>query len=182
MKRPLIPSLALLLLVTANTAAAGGSYGNGYRSTSIFYGSGFSGNYGHGYASGYRGGGHYGRGYSSGIRYGHSGHGYGSNNGWYFLGGALLGSLLTYSYSQSRYGNTYVRNYPATTYYQPAVERRVVYTTPVVQTTRVTEVRPRAQVVRRLHRDLEGRCYESKFNDSGDELRIELPPADCDWG
>jgi len=177
-----VPFLVLALFSAAGTAVAGGSYGHGYGSTSIFYGTSFSGHYGNNYASGYRGGGYHGRGYAHGARYGNYSHGYGSNNGWYFLGGMLLGGLLTHSYNSSRYSTTYA-SYPRTTYYQPypVVEKRIVYSAPVVQTTRVARSAPQSQAVRRLHRDLEGRCYEIKFNDSGDELRFELPPSDCDW-
>ena len=79
----------------------------------------------------------------------------------YALGGLVLGAVLTNAYNQSRTPQpqaTYVQQ----TYQVPV--QRVVITQP-----------------RRLLRDLNGNCYERTTDAAGNELRIELPPSDCNW-
>lgn len=94
------------------------------------------------------------------------------NNGWNnrwnggdFVGGLVVGSLLTSSYAQ------------------PVVTERVVYrTAPVRQEVVYVNPQPRrvnAAPRRKLLRDLQGNCYQIDTTSSGDEIRIELPPQEC---
>ncbi len=120
-------------------------------------------------ARGYHGshyyGGHY---YGGGGHYGHRhrGHRHGrhhSRRGAYLAGGLILGSLLTHAYHRSHYPRT-----------EPYVvrERRVIRSTPHVVERRTTK---------RLFRDRDGNCFERTFNRNGDELLVELDPAECAW-
>ncbi len=81
-----------------------------------------------------------------------------------FVGGLILGSLLTY----------------------PRREE-VIYRAPVTTRREVVVVRetPRrsAPVVtgRRLLKDLDGNCFERQVDEQGNEIRIELDPSECNF-
>ena len=91
-----------------------------------------------------------------------------------FVGGLVVGSLLTNSINSSRdYAD---RNYD-----------RVVYrSAPVTRTREVRVVNRTAAPAarssgRRLLRDLEGNCFEISRNSAGDEVRVELLPEQCEF-
>lgn len=87
-----------------------------------------------------------------------------------FIGGLVLGSILTYPrYSTSRRDNYYYRSAPIRR--SPSVT--VISRTPINTGT----VAPG----RRLLRDLEGRCYEILRDEDGNEIRTELEPAACNF-
>ena len=91
--------------------------------------------------------------------YGHHGH-HGGHAG-YFVGGLLLGTLLA--------PPRYVPSPPVVYVPRPAyVGPRVSYVAP-------------APIGRRLLRDIDGNCFERKIDTRGNELRIQLPAADCAW-
>ncbi|MBL4819631.1 MAG: hypothetical protein JKY98_01395 [Gammaproteobacteria bacterium] len=85
-------------------------------------------------------------------------------NGGSFLGGLVLGSVLTYP-RYSRYDNYQYRS--TGTYRSPQVT--VINRTDTVASGR------------RLLRDLEGRCYEIITDENGNELRTELEPVACNF-
>ena len=115
-------------------------------------------------ARGYGGrhyGGHY-RGYSGGYYGGHH-HNYAP----YFVGGMLLGAMLT-----------------PPRYYPPPTQVVYVQRPTVVAAPQVVYAQPQASpsaVGRRLLRDLNGDCFERRFDGSGNELRTQLPAAECVW-
>lgn len=82
-----------------------------------------------------------------------------------FVGGVVLGSLLSQPVRERSVERVVYRTQPA-----PRT-REVVY---AVESRR-TSVSSR----RRLLRDLEGNCFERTTNAAGDEVRIELDPAEC---
>ena len=86
-----------------------------------------------------------------------------------FLGGLVLGSLLTYpSYSSRRYDREVYRSAPVT--------REIVY---------VNRTAPQRSAPvpsgRRLLRDLEGNCFERIVDEEGNEVRIQLEAAECSF-
>ncbi len=97
------------------------------------------------------------------------GRGYRRFDGGDFIGGLVVGSLLTNSYNSSR-------DY-----------QRVVYrSAPVTRTREVRVVNRSASPSvrssgRRLLRDLEGNCFEITRNSAGDEVRVELQPQQCQF-
>ena len=103
------------------------------------------------------------RGYGHG--YGHGGHhyrgGHHSSHGAYLAGGLLLGSIIAHSY--------HTRHAPV---YAPVVAQRTVVHEPVVVTRKPT---------RRLFRDRNGNCFERTTSTQGDEMMVELDPAECAW-
>jgi len=112
-------------------------------------------------AGGYRGH-YYGHGYGHGGYYyrGHHGH-HGGDDGAYLVGGLILGSLITHA----------VMSRPAPYYEERAV---VVQQAPVV-------VQAAPQSGRHLLRDRNGNCFEKNYNNRGDEVLVELDPAECSW-
>ena len=105
-----------------------------------------------------------GHGYPSGH---HSYPRYHSNRGAYLVGGILLGSVLTHAFSP--------RPSPEVVY----IERRPYRSPRIVYEEPTTVVRRPAG--RRLVRDLNGNCYEQRFDRNGTELRTQLPATACDW-
>ena len=93
-----------------------------------------------------------------------------------FLGGLVVGSLLTSSYQSSRdYGRVVYRSTPVTRTREVVVDRSSVSRT-------VSSATPRAQGNgRRLLRDLNGNCFEITYNGAGDELRQEIDPSLCEF-
>jgi hypothetical protein len=88
-------------------------------------------------------------------------------NGGDFVGGLVVGSLLSNSYSQPRVTERVI-------YRSAPVSQEVVY---VNQQPRTINTAPR----RKLLRDLQGNCYQIDFTANGDEIRTELPPQDCSF-
>ncbi len=74
----------------------------------------------------------------------------------YLVGGLLVGSLLTNAYHNAQ---------------------TTVYTQPAVPTNQGTG----AAQGRHLLRDLSGNCYEVTIDGAGNELRTQLPPAQCNY-
>jgi hypothetical protein len=157
MKPIVLATLVAALLVGSTEALAGnGGYHGGYN--------GHGGNYKHGGYYGHGGGYYYRPGYYRYPYYGYPYYGYHQNNNnynngvYYALGGLVLGSILT------------------NTYYQNRVATQPVYVQQTYQPARV--VVPQG---RHLVRDLNGNCFERTTDAAGNELRTELPPADCNW-
>ncbi len=93
-----------------------------------------------------------------------------NNRGWNgsnFVGGLVVGSLLTNSYSQ------------------PRVTERVIYRSAPVRQEIVYVNQNRATVStaqrRKLLRDLQGNCYQIDISPNGDEIRTELAPSECSF-
>jgi hypothetical protein len=89
-------------------------------------------------------------------------------NGGDFVGGLVVGSLLTNSFAQ------------------PRVTQRVIYrTAPVRQeVVYVNQAQPAAVAAtprRRLLRDLQGNCYQIDSAPNGDEIRTQLAPQECSF-
>ena len=97
----------------------------------------------------------------------HSYHRHYSNRGAYLVGGILLGSVLTHALSP--------RRAPEVVY----IERRPYRSPRVVYEETTTVVRRPA--TRRLVQDLDGKCYEQRFDGDGTELRRQVPATRCDW-
>jgi len=163
MKKTILILLAASAALLCQTASADGRWGRGY---DRHYDSGFR-------SRNYYGGSRYNRrnynnrgyrgnyiGFSIGGR-----HRYDHFNTGSFLGGLVLGSVLTYP--RSRKDDYYYRRTPVRSSSQVTVIKR---TSPTVVSSG-----------RRLLRDLEGRCYEIIRNDNGAEIRTELEPEACDF-
>lgn len=92
----------------------------------------------------------------------------------YFVGGLVLGSLLS-----------------APRYYERPVERVVYRSAPVVTQREVVVVRNSVnntsasnnQIAsgRRLLRDLEGNCFERNVDEEGNEIRVQLEAQECNF-
>lgn len=110
----------------------------------------------HGYHG--NGGHHYGgRHYGGRHHGGHHYRGHYNYQGAYFAGGLILGSLIARSHHR---------------YQEPVVVQRTVVGDPVVVTRKPG---------RRLFRDRNGNCFERTRSSQGDELMLELDPAECAW-
>jgi hypothetical protein len=89
----------------------------------------------------------------------------------------MLGSLLNQAIANRTTSKGVYRN--------PAVRTRTLISTgqPARSRSLISSSRPRSTLInkngRRLLRDLEGKCYERAENTAGEELRIELEPAEC---
>ncbi len=98
------------------------------------------------------------------------------NQGWNggdFVGGLVVGSLLSNSYSQPRVTQQVIyRSAPVVR--QEIVRQEVVY---VNQRQPATTAAPR----RKLLRDLQGNCYQIDIAPNGDEIRTELAPQECSF-
>jgi len=148
MKRVLlILTVALSMAAMVPVAAWGGGYGHGYRHGGHFHGGGYR------YGGGYRGGG--------GYRHGYGRYRYNDNAAQYFVGGVLLGALLT---PPQRYA-------PAPVVVVPQPAPVVVATAPPVRTA----------PARRLFRDINGNCFERQVDGAGREVRLPLAATDCAW-
>lgn len=88
------------------------------------------------------------------------------NDAGVFVGGLVLGSLLSYPY------------------YSRPVERVIYRNAPVVHTKEVVVVRNSnaAPVAgRRLLRDLGGNCFEVISDEDGNEIRLQLAASECSF-
>lgn len=94
----------------------------------------------------------------------------GSSDAGVFVGGMVLGSLLTYP-----------------RYSPPPVERVIYRSEPIVQTREVVVVNKTSSARqpvasgRRLLRDLEGNCFERVIDDEGNEIRVQLDAEECSF-
>ncbi|MEQ8952513.1 MAG: hypothetical protein RL120_00125 [Gammaproteobacteria bacterium] len=145
MKKLLLSLSVIAALVASQSAFADHRYYRGYNHhrSGAYWGVSFGNHYGY-------------------NRY----HRHGHYDGGAFVGGLVLGSLLSYpSYTSSRYETVrYVK--------RPVVRsREVVYVRQAATRTQATG--------RRLLRDLDGNCFERVIDASGDEIRVQLDPAEC---
>lgn len=158
MKKLTLAVALLVALMLSQTASAdsrhhrrGYSYGysNHYQPNSYHYG--YNRRHYRGNHSSYSYGNYYG---------GHNGHHGSHDNEWgYFVGGAILGSLLTYPRYQAPVRET----------------REIVY---------VKETAPRrtsSSVGRRLLKDLEGNCFERVRDEEGNEIRVQIEASACNF-
>ena len=103
--------------------------------------------------------------------------GFGGSDGRALIGGLVIGSLL----------NQTAANRPATgvVYRNPAVRTRTLISTrqPARSRSVISNSRPQTTLInqngRRLLRDIEGNCFERTQNTAGEELRVQLAPAEC---
>ena len=103
--------------------------------------------------------------------------GFGGSHGGALIGGLVLGSLL----------NQATANRPTTevVYRNPPVRTRTLISTrqPTRSRSVISSSRPRSTLInqngRRLLRDIEGNCFERTRNTAGEELRVQLDPAEC---
>lgn len=164
MKKVLLAMTALATLVISQSASADGFYWGGYSG----WGSGsFYRNY-NPYHYGY------GRGRGFGVSYGHyyPRHRYRRWDSGSFVGGLVLGSLI----SQPRRSH---RHYETVTYRRPVTTtrtREVVYVNRSEQGSNVPVASGR-----RLLKDLEGNCFERIIDDQGNEIRVQLDVAECQF-
>ncbi len=138
--------------------------------------------YGHYYSSGYpyRGNsvswsfGHY----PSWRRHGHSHHHYSSSDAGSFIGGLVIGGLLSDSLSRASYRAPYRATYDR---YEnaPVVRTRVVSSPTVIHSSTVVTGSRTATPRTRLLRDLQGRCFEITHGTDGTEQRAQLPDEFC---
>ncbi len=87
------------------------------------------------------------------------------------VGGIVLGSLISTAVLDNR---------------RPETVTRTVYRAPVVRNTSTVYSRSAPASVnalpnRRLLRDLQGNCFEITRNSAGDEVRLQLPAAECSF-
>ena len=103
--------------------------------------------------------------------------GFGGSGGEALVRGLMLGSLLNQAIANRSLTEVVYRNPPVRTRSlistgQPARSRSVI-----------SSSRPRSTLInqngRKLLKDIEGKCYELAENTAGEELRIELDPAEC---
>ncbi|MDA1370820.1 MAG: hypothetical protein O2971_08690 [Proteobacteria bacterium] len=88
-----------------------------------------------------------------------------------FVGGLVLGSLLSYpSYSSRRYDTVTYRSRPVTRTREVVVvkDRAPVNSAPIASG-------------RRLLKDLEGNCFERNVDEEGNEIRVQLDPSECNF-
>ncbi|MCH7817274.1 MAG: hypothetical protein IIC60_11965 [Proteobacteria bacterium] len=105
-----------------------------------------------------------------GFSYGHNRH-YGHRSSGSFLGGLVLGSLLSYpSYSSRRYDTVSYRS-------APVIRSREV----VVVNRSITRSTAPIASGRRLLRDLEGNCFERIVDEDGNEIRVQLDASECNF-
>ena len=103
--------------------------------------------------------------------------GFGGSDGEALFRGLMLGSLLNQAIANRSLTEVVCRDPPVRTRSlistgQPARSRSVI-----------SSSRPRSTLInqngRKLLKDIEGKCYELAENTAGEELRIELDPAEC---
>lgn len=188
MKRLLIAlSLGATLLVSQSALADGRYYARGYDGfgPASYYRGGFDRHYYRNYDRNrfrfynnrfYNNFGPYRRGNYVSISYGtgpwvyggYYGRGYRRHDAGDFLGGLVVGSLLTSSYQSNReYDRVVYRSAPVTRTREVVVNRN--------------SVAPVSSSGRKLLRDLQGNCYEISRNSSGDEVRVEIDPGFCEF-
>jgi hypothetical protein len=188
MKRLLIVlSLGATILVSQSAFADGRYYSRGYDrwGPASFYSGGFDRHYYRNYDRNrfrfyndrfYNNFGRYHRGNYVSISYGtgpwvyggYYGRGYSRHDAGDFLGGLVVGSLLTSSYQSNReYDRVVYRSAPVTRTREVVVNRSPIATTP--------------RSGRKLLRDLQGNCFEISRNGLGDEVRVEIDPGLCEF-
>lgn len=103
--------------------------------------------------------------------------GFEGSDGGALIGGLMLGSLINQAIANRSTSKGVYRN--------PQMRTRTIISTGQSARSRsvISSSRPRSTLInqngRRLLRDLEGKCYERAENTAGEELRIELDPAEC---
>ena len=103
--------------------------------------------------------------------------GFGGGDGRALIGGLMLGALLNQTIAN--------RSITEVVYRNPPVRTRTLISTgqPARSRSVISSSRPRSTLInqngRRLLIDIEGKCYERAENTAGEELRIELDPAEC---
>lgn len=125
--------------------------------------------YSRGFYRGYNRG--FNRGYNRGFKRGRH-WGYGDNDAAVLVGGVVLGSLLTQTFSSQH------TSYRAA----PVVTRRVVRSNPVRTVSQTTVTREtRRQHRSYLLRDLQGDCYEVERDSGGTEIRTQVAVEHCEY-
>jgi hypothetical protein len=135
---------------------------------------GYRNSYRNSYRSAFRSYRNYNRGSYAGLSYGYRTPYYGRRNsysGGDFLGGLLVGSVLTSAVSSSYYSPP--RQH--TTIVRPVVRSNVV----VVREQSARSVP--ASAGRSLLRDLQGNCFERFTDEQGNQVRIQLEASECDF-
>ena len=171
--------------------------GHGYGNYGIRSFRGYPGFHGNGYKYGIYHNNGYNRirhGYRYNRHYGYSGH----NSKYYSTGDVaaalIVGGAIGYGiryYQHRKYQNTtYVRTY-STGYSSPSSydysARYAGSYRPGLGTTRPaamesgTATQNSGTPIRKLLKDLDGKCYEIRKNQLGDELRIQLQSWECNW-
>ena len=103
--------------------------------------------------------------------------GFGGDDGGAIIGGLMLRALLNQAMAN--------RSITEVVYRNPSVRTRTHISTgqPARSRSVISSSRPRSTLInqngRRLLRDIEGKCYERAENTAGEQLTIELDPAEC---
>ena len=103
--------------------------------------------------------------------------GFGGSDGEALFRGLMLGSLLHQAIANRSLADVVYRN--------PPVRARTLISSgqPARSRSVISSSRPRSTLInqngRKLLKDIEGKCYELAENTAGEELRIELDPAEC---
>lgn len=165
MKKLLLSLSIIATLVISQSASADGRYWRGYSGwgSSYNYRSYSPYNYGYGYR---RSGPYFGVSYGNYYpRYRRRHWDSGS-----FVGGLVLGSILSYPRNSHR-------RYETVTYRRPVTKtREVVY----VNRSGSAGNTPVASG-RRLLKDLEGNCFERVIDEEGNEVRVQLEDSECNF-
>ncbi len=157
--KKLVLLISLVGLVVASQSALA-DHRRGYRD--FQFGSRYR-SYNSYHYSPYRNRGYIGFAYGGYPRYRYRNHRYDAGS---FVGGLVLGSLLSPGYSH--------RHYDSVTYTRPVTRTRRV----IVRQAPATAASS-AATGRRLLRDLEGNCYERITDEDGNEVRIQLEATAC---
>ncbi|NQV68650.1 MAG: hypothetical protein HQ498_01355 [Pseudohongiella sp.] len=89
-----------------------------------------------------------------------------------FVGGLVLGSILSYPWGYDRAYDTS----RGRVVYRAAPAREVIYLNESANSNPTA-----AAGGRRLLRDLEGNCFEVNIDEEGNEIRVQLDAAECDF-
>ena len=102
--------------------------------------------------------------------------GFGGSDGRALIGGLVLGSLLNQATANRPTTEVVYRNSPVRT-------RTLISRQPTRSRSVISGSRPRSTLInqngRRLLRDIEGNCFVRIQNTAGEELRVQLDPAEC---
>ena len=103
--------------------------------------------------------------------------GFGGSDGEALFRGLMLGSLLNQAIANQSLTEVVYRDPPVRT-------RSIISTSqPASSRSVISSSRARSTLInqngRKLLKDIEGKCYELAENTAGEELRIELDPAEC---
>jgi len=112
----------------------------------------------------------------------------------YFVGGLVLGSLLSAPRYYARYNANYYERPVERVVYRSApvvTQREVVVVRNIVRNEARNEIRNAARTTsaannqiasgRRLLRDLEGNCFERNVDEEGNEIRVQLQSQECNF-